>query len=1010
MTDKNFKLIQTQFIRDCVEEFKISRGYQCYLPIVWNTHVIGEENVWHYSLPSGSILKLKFKGQSLFTQTWEEGRFFTERQRRILSTILIHDFGMKRGLVNVLIRRPKISIQRIEEFISGMIDSIWLANEMSFIIGSADFKLLKKLIKKIFGIGSTNLPQLVKYWKEWGNFRFHKFAHTITIGELEPISQGNPFKILDKLTFMQDIISFQQGLDNRVESGLDEIQAEKLHYYLQQLAYMTSSRQMPYMGDKTEDEALQQFKKVLKSTYRSSDEMNICMGQCARRIGGICRTLAHCPVDRHSSHFSLTSSGEFTHSLAKGAQAEAVREGIAKILCSVPEQDYDEETPFGIASHKKGLEDWRTLFRDKPILMDGDFMSTYDLGLRGMVEDTRYLGLDECLGLQIMYCAWKTISAVPEVRTEVVHEMGNKARHITVSEWPLNILEAPLAHIVIEALKWHPAAWSSFHRQDQCWEAVKQLTRIKDHSFKEKDGTFKRYMLSSDLKDATNAQQWELTKHMYYGFMEGYGLIDDKNRTYIDLVLSLIGPRLVHTRDDDLFISSTGIMMGEPLAKPGLCLLNLCIEEYSFLKYIGRLDLLKSDEPAPYRAWRFIHIGGDDHVALGPREYLDLITDTHIKCGSHVSPGQHGMSRIAVKYTERVINLYNIEEPSPMNRNTMKSIIVDTVKVRLLEKGQSTLLKKDNKNVAVGKCKQLASSLDWMPIDNRFYNYDEIISYRNLFIQRMGNLLPKADEHPRAYANIHLPMELGGYGLGLRREMPDFLARSPEPTKYLLAKIKMSDEMQFTMYTRADMRVFRKLNQNLAVRGIPTAIERQNQIIETFLLNPYGLKSWDEIKYFDPDPTRAIDIARAQGYVSIEKYAEMVTRPVIFEQLLVKPEDLKLNSFNTSVWIKTYHDQVWTWYERDGGANWDLSTVEHLSVNEFENLLKRMKSPYYININQSTTPKYIRDVHSDTMRTVSTNPGQTLIQRENTAQPSLLVDPKILGFNIYGHRCINSKY
>lgn len=1007
MTDKNFKLIQTQFTRDCVEEVKVSRAYQCYLPIAWYVNQEDTSTIY-YSLPEGSVSKLKFKGQSIFTQKWEEGHYFSERQQRILSRLLLHDLGLGRKLVGVLVSRPKMTLQRIEEFISGMIDSIWLANERSFIIGSPDFLIIKKLIKKIFGIGSCNLPLLVKFWKEWGNFRFHTFAHTKTIGGLEELSFNNPFKILDKLTFMQEIISFQEGLEERVKN-LDDQGKASLHYYLQQLAYMTSSRQMPYMGQQTEEEALKQFKTVLTDTFRSSDEMNIRMGQCARRIGGICRKIAKVPVDYRSSHFSLTSSGEFNYSLKKGAQAAAVRDAIKERLTSIPEEDYEEETPFGIAYHKAGVADWRVLFRESPILMPGEFMEPYDLCLRNNAEDQRYLGLDESLGIQIMYCAWKEISFIPEVRTEVVHEMGNKARHVTVSEWPLNILEAPLAHVVIEALKWHPAAWSSFHRQDQCWEAVKQLTRIKNHSFYD-DPSLDKYLLSSDLKDATNSQQWSLTRHMYYGFMEGYGLIDDKNRSYIDMVLSFIGPRLVHTRDDDLFLSTTGIMMGEPLAKPGLCLLNLCIEEYAFLKYCNRLDLLLTDDPAPRKDWRFIHIGGDDHVAFGPKEYLDLITDTHRQCGSRISPGQHGMSRIAVKYTERVMNLANIQESKPACWQTERSIIVDTIKVRLLEKGLSTLLKKDNKNVAIGKCKQLASSLDWMPVDNRFYNKDEIISYRNLFIKRMGNLLPEESKHPRAYANIHLPMELGGYGLGLRKEMPEFLAKSPEPTKYMLAKIKLSDEMQFTMYTRADMRVFRKLNQNLAVRGVDSAIERQNKIIETFLLNPYGLKGWDEIKYFDPDPTRAIDIARAQGYISIEKYAETVTRPVIFEQLLTNPEDLKLNSFNTSVWVKTYHDQVWSWYEKDGGPGWDLSPVENLSVEQFENLIGRMRSPYYINVNQITTPKYIRDVHSESFRTVSTRNGQTLIQRENTNQPSLLVNPKALGFRLYGNRISGGNY
>jgi hypothetical protein len=259
-----------------------------------------------------------------------------------------------------------------------------------------------------------------------------------------------------------------------------------------------------------------------------------------------------------------------------------------------------------------------------------------------------------------MYGAWKEYHPCPTLRAEVVPEMGNKARLGTMSPYWVNALQAPLSHVLIDMIKYHPSVFSSFHRQDQAFEAVKGLCKLKAKALGDSE-----YVLSSDLKDATNAQVWDLTIAMIRAFMEGAGLI--KNASYMELVLSTIGPRIVEFKDGETIVSSTGIMMGEAIAKPSLTLLNLCIEELSFLEYTNSLDLLTSEEPSPYREWRFLHIGGDDHLARGPLKYLERITNNHLLAGSHITPGQHGYSRIVVKYTERLINLQNLVHGKPFS-------------------------------------------------------------------------------------------------------------------------------------------------------------------------------------------------------------------------------------------------------------------------------------------------------------------------------------------------------
>jgi len=502
---------------------------------------------------------------------------------------------------------------------------------------------------------------------------------------------------------------------------------------------------MPYMRLPTEIIARDKFKSVLTSDFQPDEKLVFQLSLAARRIGGICRSIRP-SVNPGASHISVTGSGEFGHPISDGGQAAAVVEAMRSILLDVSTESFEEDTPFGIARHWSGIPLWKTLFREIPIPPEQEFLTEWYL-----VKDQpgKFRGLDEVTGIQILYVAWRQLVPIPVLRAEVVPEMGNKARHVTLSDYWLNVLQSPLSHLLIDAMMYHPSVFSSFHRQDQTWEAVKGMCLKKQLSLPPGHA-----VLSSDLKDATNAQQWSITKAMLQGFIRGFGL--SFSDSYVELVLGTIGPRLVLFPDDTSVLSKVGIMMGEAIAKPSLTLLNLSIEELAFLDHTNGLDLLSTSDPAPYRDWRYLHIGGDDHLAMGPIPYLNLITDYHLRAGSHISPGQHGYSRICVKYTERLVNLQNLQYKQPFNREDYsRSIIVDSVKVRLLERGQSTMLKKDNKNVAIGKSEQLGGCLQWLPTDNRFWTYTKKASIRALFVERMGSLLPRQSVNPRAFAAIH---------------------------------------------------------------------------------------------------------------------------------------------------------------------------------------------------------------------------------------------------------------
>ncbi|ASA47364.1 RdRp [Wilkie narna-like virus 1] len=855
--------------------------------------------------------------------------------------------------------------------VSGLVDALWCADEFVFVLGSIDLKTLKALVRKIFCVGTFNLGLLVDDYKAWANRLFHKAASTQTIGQMEPLRCNNIFKMLDSIEYIKAI----------QDSGSD-----CSFINLQKLSHLVSSRQLPYMGLKTEIKSLEGFKDVVTSDYRPTLETLDLLTKAARRIGGICRSIRKDrPIPDAEAHISMTCSGEATTSIIDGGQACAVREGFERIMGRIAESDLLEDTPFGVASHREGYALWRTVFREEPV--EGG--SLYDPLYQGYPKDQpgRYLGLDRVLGKQLLYVAWKESILNPTIvlRASIVPEMGNKARVVTMSPYWVQLLQAPLAHLTIAGMRLHPSVFSSFARQDQAWEAAKGISRLNIDNWDD------LHVLSSDLKDATNAQQQLLTRTMLRAFMNGYGMIH--RNTYSELALSTIVERLITFEDQTSVWATTGIMMGEPIAKPSLTLLNLAIEELAFLTYTNRLDLLDSDLPSPYRAWRFIHIGGDDHLAIGPKKYLELITNYHLLAGSHIDPGKHGYSQVAVKYTERILSVKNFRFKAPFDYdNYPKSMIVDSVKVRLLERGQSTMQKKDNKNVAIGKSRMMSGCLDWLPSDPAYWPSDKKISIRNLFINRMGPLLPSKSLHPKCYHSVQLPSILGGFNLGLKSEIYQAYTLAPPPIRWVLNKAAAGVDVT------AELKILSLLNRNISDRGTDPLQEYRASIIDQLYSYPQliGAITWKEIlSKFPPqnDNVRwSIYAAREAHYLSIEEFAEWSTRGNTFVQLIMGRG--KNNVFNTRPYVRTFA-RVWTELE---ALQTDLYGDSPLGEGEFNKTLRGLSRCLYFDTSQSTTIDIGYYKPDDPDREEFEFVDATYLEAFDRMLPTLVVGKKFIGF------------
>jgi hypothetical protein len=453
------------------------------------------------------------------------------------------------------------------------------------------------------------------------------------------------------------------------------------------------------------------------------------------------------------------------------------------------------------------------------------------------------------------------------------------------------------------------------------------------------------------LKDATNRQEFSYTKILLKGFLLGYGF---QLGPYYDLVMSLIRERIVKFPDGELEITSRSIMMGEAIAKPSLTLNNLVNEELAYRRFCGfRLDLPWQD--VPQREWRVVHIGGDDHLLHGPPGYLDLMTKNLKKSGAMISVEKHGISKKAVKYTEKFINIQNImkniKRDLPLNPEDPKdAIIVDSIKVRLLEKGLSTLLAKDNKNVAVGKASQFARTIEWLP--RELYPYNSIMVYRELFIKRMGSLLPSRHKNPRAFAQVFLPIEIGGYGLGPWSEVVDWLRQSPYPIQKMISKLQHGADI------RHELRLLRRINTNPSRRGVST--DKVGEFRDTLLgqLEDYpdmvDAVRFDQLRVMFPgsDPRDTLRQAAGNGWLSFEEYADYITRGLIFRELLVNNEGRK-ESFNSRPMVQTmYHiyDEL-----MDLTDGFDVPDWDNLPWREVKALVFGAKIQWYFDTNQITS-------------------------------------------------------
>jgi hypothetical protein len=505
-------------------------------------------------------------------------------------------------------------------------------------------------------------------------------------------------------------------------------------------------------------------------------------------------------------------------------------------------------------------------------------------------------------------------------------------------------------------------------RADQAWHALRGFSRLSVE--KTGDGIS---VLSSDLKSATDAIPFSTSRVLLKGFIEALG-----HSQWLWLV-DLVDERNIFTEDGDMIHLKRGIMMGEPLSKTVLVLLTLCAEEIAYSEELG--VSLRREGPTENLGWRAFHVGGDDHLAIGPKSYLHRITSNQKALGSLISPEKHRISEHLVVYTERVLHFTGkvINQPvEEVIRNPNNSIFVDSVKLRLLSPFTKALEAVNDKNVASGKIKGISSGLEYYPdgstkklvLDRALYKFKDFI---------LG------PHHRTIRAIESLPVTLGGLGLA---QDTKYLANLPPIFNRAVRSICLTGKGAYLAQT-----VLGSIFENSHPRGVHSRDfirEWISNMVDNLDYFPIGsLTEW--FQQLDPSLPFRLKLKRLEdnNVVSLSRLPQIIERSFIFRRLLENPPIG--NAYRTDNMRKRVA-QAWGDLEK-------LESLLHpdgsiLSSRELQTAVKTSKRGLLINLNE------VYKIHVEHMDSDGESEAlfvsRTVKQVLAYGQPSMTVDLKTL--------------
>jgi len=636
-----------------------------------------------------------------------------------------------------------------------------------------------------------------------------------------------------------------------------------------------------------------------------------------------------------AGHISLACAADYDYTVKDGGRASDIIDSVRPILTQVPLEDEEIKTPLGVLKCPANEERWRHWFRKYPYTkytygkpdysrfdvedLEGESIETKPEGFYHVTTpfgdpipkdkwlgepNIRLVGIDYAFGLQVYACAFLKYTEYREkfipMRLSTVNEPGYKSRVITITLWWVNVLLQAVSHIVQDCLACHPFAVAGLTRSSQAWNCMYQVQRKRFHNGSS--------ILCSDLKEATDHIPWEVAYNLLSGFNSVFKI--PGMNTALDLISM---PRSFAIDEDNVIMTTRGIMMGEPLTKSILTLHQLAAEHMAWQTIIDPVKSISYINDA-----RFFSVGGDDIIAAGIIPYLEEISKNLVRQGAKLSDDKHGIFNKVAKYCERILETQKFLKGLnvwSVYKDYDNSAWIESVKVRLLSPTTKSTEVVNDRNTAIGKALSLGKELRYIPDSVYPYKFKNLI--RDRFIQRMGSLVP--DRTKCTFWHLLLPRKYGGLDLWLEGDIPDLCQKLPDPTKVLLQEVVEGKVLDLKLSD------FQRIPRNSSFRGysLQDSLETRIDAILTNLgfWQQFEISSWQSLKpQVENKETPQSDVVlasqlRKAGWLLKGEVVDQLLRPILFSELV--SGKAKPKPYNTERLVSRYR-KIWNLYPSEG--------------------------------------------------------------------------------------------
>jgi hypothetical protein len=794
-------------------------------------------------------------------------------------------------------------LRRLWYIIQGIMDNFILSFDETITKEGKDGSTFwSKWYRWILCTAAFSISHVVKCWKNFCTFV--KARALLALHEVKTI-RGIPFFNTEGV-FKCPVTAINEIINNGVDCKCQ----------MTKVCHLTATRNLPAdRGSGIAKSAIKHAETICSSSEVSKERLEIIF-RLSRRIG---RRIYPYVRKTDRGHVSLTTSAALETPVSLGGRATTVGMLLREWAEEVSTENLDEISWMGPPYRlEAGKPRWKTLFRiegrDDQGIENARFLDERFMPTISMFSADPMWGIDGSVGLFILQWAIEysidmgymggskyfdprnplVVKSHPPIKTSTIGEPGLKSRTITVAEAWLTIFLQPYSHQIGALLSNYKPMRSGFTRSAHLYEFVKELVKS--------EPTPGHYWLTSDLETATDYCEHSIIRASLEGLNEGlrlYNRIFECSKNLLSTGRIIIGTdnRMAMKLGYSNFIgriTKRASLMGDPGTKNVLMLFNALAEEEALIRYQYGVDMSDHELlevldtpslPTLNPTWRHRAFAGDDHIAVGPKEYLREITKTHERNKMVVSWEKNFFSPIGAFYCEEAILQKFWKGASPKHLweiDYFDQPHVDAIKMRLLSPCSKVLETQDEKNPAIGKGFLLQKKLEWLPPG--FEGLRSIAT--TLFYSNFGFMIDQKS------ALCYLPKHFGGFHLPLPEDVcmeEEVLLLSPVVKKALY--LQMKGELNFTA-----TEFLKRVSSNRSIRGYEADGPAREMIFDALrdisLSDQKHIDDLSSIVGMDIDKWRHLGwsqkkrLARNSGYLARRDVLFEMDRPCTFYDIL----------------------------------------------------------------------------------------------------------------------------